>query len=610
MENKTCIRDIYLGRLDAKDEVVVEGIDQFVESFVLPENINIDAVFNNSQCFVSGYKGTGKTAMLYYLEDYFLKKDARTVSTFIPFKEDYSEAKRVNMKNLAQRIVSRLSINSEAQKNDEDFEYIWALELFKIIIDANGQNRGKLFVPDEHWKNFKQKIKLVEKDSNIKKFVLVPSITYETTTQNLPSVTASLNTEESIRQEAYHKFITLIDDAFIQLKLITRTDIPFFIFIDELEAYYGDEVIFKRDLKMIRDLIFTAKRINMIFWKNRKFNTKIMCAFRTEVMNAINRFVIPKEINKAIGGFEIALRWNYSNTTSIEHPIMRILLRRIQMAEAKTGSILSELQIFNKWFPKRYSGEESVCFILNRTWNKPRDIVRFLMTAQECIKQTANEFSQTVMDSIIKMYAIASLIELKEEMRALYTSEETDSVIQCFKGFRTTFTKSELEYHIAKNQQLGLLVNKLDSILRDLYRLGMIGNYSNLSDSHHWQHKADEGPLFTDEWQLQIHCALWGALQISLRHDYAVKAALENNKMYAGKIVDIVVERVEATYAGVTFEIDETEFYGIILKGGVAQQFVENITDYLQVGYATTARIEKFDTVHGNWLLTKNFADT
>ena len=52
----------------------------------------------------------------------------------------------------------------------------------------------------------------------------------------------------------------LVDEAEEALARVSRTDIPYYIFVDELEAYYGDSNVFLRDLYMIRDLIFTIKQ--------------------------------------------------------------------------------------------------------------------------------------------------------------------------------------------------------------------------------------------------------------------------------------------------------------------------------------------------------------
>lgn len=607
MEKQLTIQNIYHGRLDAKDEVIIDGIDSFVESFIIPNNLNINSVIHNTKCFVSGYKGTGKTALLYYLEDNFHKHNSNTVTVFIPFKEDYNEAKRRNMTNMAHRIVSHLKINSTAQSTDEDFEYIWSLEMFKHIIEANGKNNGGLFERSKAWSDFKQTIKKIEKDADIYRFVLKPSITYAQSSENMPSLTASIEPDEVLKKESFHRFIYLIDEAYAHFEQVTRTDIPFYIFIDELEAYYGDRKIFIRDLRLIRDLLIVSKRINLIFWKNRKFNAKIICAYRSEIMNAINRYTIPKEINKSIDGYDIPLKWDYSNTNSVEHPIMKILLRRIQVAEKSLKNTYSEIEVFKKWFPLQYHGDDSVAYILNFTWNKPRDIVRLLITAKDSIKCDKTEFSVDVFDSIIKPYSLKCLEEIQEEMRAVYSNNQVIEILQCFRGFRSRFTLQELEFHIKKNHSYNDVLINLESILHDLYRLGVIGNYSGLSGSYHWQHKGDTGLLFTDEWQMQIHRALWGALQISKKHDDSAKRIPKESISYEGKVLDVLVDEIEDDFARVRFNIDGNPQNGIIFKRDVSTQFVNNISDYIQSGYATEAKIIRYDKNHQNWVLTRNY---
>ena len=93
----------------------------------------------------------------------------------------------------------------------------------------------------------------------------------------------------------YQSFMLLIDEAEAALAKVNRTDIPYYIFIDELEAYYGNRQIFERDLALIRDLIFTVKRFNTIFAKSHAGKTKIICSVRSEIINAISRFIVTKE---------------------------------------------------------------------------------------------------------------------------------------------------------------------------------------------------------------------------------------------------------------------------------------------------------------------------
>lgn len=70
----------------------------FFENYVVPSNFNINAITDGSGAFVTGYKGTGKTAILFYIEKYLRKKDDSTLSSFIFFKGDYSDSKNKKWK--------------------------------------------------------------------------------------------------------------------------------------------------------------------------------------------------------------------------------------------------------------------------------------------------------------------------------------------------------------------------------------------------------------------------------------------------------------------------------------------------------------------------------
>ena len=134
MNQPITLRDIYLGKPDAADEIIVDGVDSFLNSYIMPNNFDANKMMNNTQCFITGYKGTGKTALLYYLDNFFHKENNSTVTMFIRFKQDYNEVKRIKMASQAKRIISVINIatniNTEDQDN-QDYEYIWTWELLK-----------------------------------------------------------------------------------------------------------------------------------------------------------------------------------------------------------------------------------------------------------------------------------------------------------------------------------------------------------------------------------------------------------------------------------------------------------------------------------------------
>lgn len=375
---KIKIRDVYAGKPDAKDEINFEGLEEFIKTFVVAEHFNIDGLLDGNNCFVTGFKGTGKTALLFYLDNELAEIDKNTCSSFIFFKEEFTDSKRKELEGIAKRILSSITIEQNALIESNEFEYIWRWLFLKRIVADNEEYSGNLFVNDEYWQKFESLVGAIKAPSNQRKFVVpskikmvVPYVDTATQTAIKPEIEVDLQNPSN---ESYRKFIEVIDQAEQLLGMLTRTDIPYYIFVDELEAYYGDVAVFRRDLCLIRDLLFTVKRLNAVFYSIDTHRTKIICSVRSEILTAISRFVVTKELNKITSGFSLPLVWNYSNTSSYMHPIIQILLKRIAVCEENED--INYKDIYERWLPEKIHGIEPANYILNNSWCKPRDIVR------------------------------------------------------------------------------------------------------------------------------------------------------------------------------------------------------------------------------------------
>ena len=99
MPNPISIKDIYIGKPDAKDEINFDGIEGFVNSYVMPDSFDVNSLINGTPCFITGYKGIGKTALLFYLEYLIKLEDRDSCCSFVFFKEEFTEtmefAKRI-----------------------------------------------------------------------------------------------------------------------------------------------------------------------------------------------------------------------------------------------------------------------------------------------------------------------------------------------------------------------------------------------------------------------------------------------------------------------------------------------------------------------------------
>lgn len=587
---KIRIKDIYAGKPDAKDEIHFDGLQEFIKAFIVPFNCNIEYLLNNHHCFITGYKGTGKTSLLFYLDNQIRIEDMSSCSSFIFFKENFSDIKKDEIEYFSKRLLSSISIDKTSLIEINDFEYIWRWLFFKKLISDNKDFNEGLFENDDAWKNFEKVITKIKEPANLRKGIVSTKVKFGIPISD-PStglaLTSDIELDFQSKDHTLYEFTSLIDNAEELLKNVKRTDIPYHIFVDELEAYYGEKEIFYRDLYLIRDLLITVKRLNKIFLD--MVNTKIICSVRSEIINAISTFIVTKELNKVISGFDVPLRWDYNNTNSFSHPIMQILIRRIELSEKYNEKEINiSKSIVERWFTEKIHDIEPTNYILNNSWFKPRDIVRLIISAQNSIHNESNSFSQAVFDSLQKQYSLDSLMEIKEEMRALYTADEITLIINCFTGFRAVFSVKQMKERIEKYFSNSILDKRFNQVMEDLYRLGFIGNYSPLSQQYRWHHKGEDQFIISDEWRIMVHHALQSSLSISKKQDYSF-----NRKSIpeTGDVVNVIVTNIKKSFLKVTFDYYGKKYIGRVHISELTGEYVYDIYSIASVGEEYKAKI-------------------
>lgn len=597
------LKDIYAGKPDAKDEIDFGGLEEFIKTYVVAEHFNIESLISGTNCFITGFKGTGKTALLFYLDNRFKEIDESTCSSFIFFKEEFTDTKRSELESIAKRILSSISVEENALVDNQEFEYIWRWLLFKRIVSDNEEYSRGLFLDDENWRKFENVIGKIKSPNNRRKFIVprkikmaVPYMEPSTQSVITPEVEVDL---QNTSNDNYLKFMEVIDEAERLLMNTTRTDIPYYIFVDELEAYYGNISVFKRDLCLIRDLIFTVKRLNCNFSTVNMKCTKIICSVRSEILTAISRFVVTKELNKVTAGFAVPLMWNYSNTSSYMHPIIQILLKRIAVCEGCVNPDYKK--VYERWLPENIHGIEPANYILNNSWCKPRDIVRLITTVQNSIYNNSKAFNQSVFDSIVKTYSEDSLTEIKEELRALYDTDQIDTIISCFMGYKTTFSVSQLKERIKTYFQGSILETHFAQVIDDLYRLGFLGNFLPVSKTYRWQHKGDGRVILSEEWRLLVHYALHGALSLGGQQNYGLN---RGELPEVGDVAQAIVKKIIKS-----FVIVEFRHYGKVYLGSIhiseftklGYGYISNLKLITQVGDEYKVVLKKYDEKRESW---------
>lgn len=502
------IKDIYAGMPDAKDEINTGQIENFFASFIVPPELSIDDLLSSRKFLVAGYKGVGKTSVLYYLQNAAQERDPQTCTSFMYFKSDFEEIRKSNMDTIAKKLTSLIDISGEIQPNKVEFLHIWRWVFFKKIVDDCEENPG-IYKQDDNWDKFVQQVNKISFSSQEKNVISLSSlsITMHASPASGISAEASATFDRVAKSEsAFRSLIDIVDQCEQLFQKLIKTDIPYYIFVDELEAYFGDSDLFTRDLTLIRDLIFTIHRINGYG------KVHIIAAVRNEIMYAMDRFIQTKELNKITDGFSVPIKWSYSNTTSYEHPIIQILLRRIAVANGGVAPAFAE------WFPAQINNKDTVNYILDNGWNKPRDIVRLLIAAQnDSLHCNDTMFTQAIFDTLRKEYSKNSLGEIRQELQSLYTSEEIEMVVRLLRGGPRIISAEQIRKNAPKGSKARAFWDeRWEDVLEDFYRVGFWGNVNRNGSQYawRWNHKGDTGVLFNNGWELAIHYALCSELSI------------------------------------------------------------------------------------------------
>jgi hypothetical protein len=400
--------------------------------------------------------------------------------------------------------------------------------------------------------------------------------------------------------KGYKEFVKIIDRADQLVGKLTRTDIPYYVFIDELEAYRGENETFYRDLRLIRDLLFTVKRMNDIFGDGTKF----LCSVRLEILNAINRFIQSKQVHKIMQGYDERLTWGYTNTNSFNHPIIGVLLRRIQNAEEKEkGYPVDEKDIIRRWFVANVYNTHICTYILDNTWHKPRDIVRLLLAAQSKNSRKFSIFNQNTFETFMPVYSEQCLVEVREEMCALYTPEEIENIFGCLQGFKVIFSYDEIRNRAQRLYPDSTFAKNTNAVLTDMYRIGVIGNTCN--GNTRWEYKGQYKLYIDKPWKIIIHRSLRIALSVSVRGDRRFNRSGKNRseEHEERKIYQVEIKDIKYRYLLVTFDKDGCICKGYISMNKCGIQGVKEgeLGEYFSKGAILNANLIEYDRYNRNW---------
>lgn len=516
------IGKIRIGELDARNTALANkrrNLDIWENSFVNPPNLNLADFFDGSKFFIYGMKGSGKTELVWYLHQSFLKQGH--ISEVILFKSDLTEEERQKI------ILLRDAIFIEDQKKIEveyDYKISWLWFIYKNIIQQIEKFSAKsgndyLFdlvrifgVAQSKKESIFQRLQFRQIKAQAKAGLEAGPFKTEI------GIEVEAILKEKIKDNIDVLKIIQIAEHFLP-KIILDEKKKTSIFFDELELFYDKPDQKDRDLRLIRDLLYAVSRANRVFINE---GAQFFCyaSVRAEVLSEIN--TIGPEIQREIEDFGIQVSWE-AGTDINSHPLLKIAEQRIRSSEIEEG-IIPTNDIWDKYFEAEMFGKLTRQYLLDASMLRPRNLIRILKYAQE-FSPDSEIFSNTCFENTRTRFSSGVYSEVDEELRVSLSPDQAAIVKDALTGFRRYFTENEFQERIS-----GIISRKkkfskelLDfphvrDILRLLYRIGAIGNHFKITVAgkrlprDRWIFRNFPAPSFENEFV--VHEALHKALQL------------------------------------------------------------------------------------------------
>ncbi|RDU38945.1 hypothetical protein DRW41_00625 [Neobacillus piezotolerans] len=179
-------------------------------------------------------------------------------------------------------------------------------------------------------------------------------------------------------------------------------------------------------------------------------------------------------------------------------------------------------------------------------------------------------------------------------------------MLSWIRGFKSPFSLLEFKKRIENFSVDNEKVKRLNTLLEDIYRVGIIGNYNPYLKSHRWQHKSDERVIIDEGWLFVIHNGLNTALSVTKAKKEKNQTDLYNYDSTALKpneIYDAVVTRIYPNRVIVDIHDNGMKYKGSIHISKVTNRFVRDINEYFNIGKQVTVKVLNYDSLHRSWVL-------
>ena len=470
-------KDIKFGKTDASNELMEFGDDYYLSSFLEYERYRIEDFFEGRKYFILGRKGTGKTALLKYMECKLRDKSENLVIP-IRFKSDFDEVDRSNIKR-----TSFLAQEEVIENNNEKLKsYVspWQVYLIYQIFKHNNSKNAEysVFYNNKEYTLIWKLLLMIYGENGGNNIVPKISKGLINISVGTQGIDANLAAEIELNNNKINYVLTAkkIIDMYQSLSF-SRT--PVYILIDELELSVKSKKQREADIELVRDLIIAIDRMNRIS-KDKLYDVHFYASVRTDVVDSV--LSSGYEINKCIEDYGVTIEWYQRGGNYVDSPLLKLLEKKINASEKEKNLKTESNDVWETYFENKIQGMEIRKFLLNFSWYRPRDVIRMMTFAQEYCDKETERFNQRVFDRAIQQYSNKMWNEVSEEISLKYTQEDMKAIKKILTGIQVPFGFSDINSRMKELAGHYDCVEKFSNkykmtdVLEMLFDWGIVGN--------------------------------------------------------------------------------------------------------------------------------------
>lgn len=493
--------NIFVGDPDGLAEAKKDKFDQYFYT----KNKKYEELSNHRGKFiVTGRKGTGKTLLAKYYEMQS-KKDGVIIEYIDKDKVLFRQLQAIGNGDIPQR------------ERGVFIQYAIIREIWELI----KKNKKRMLCE----KNFLEKIRLKRAMRKFSKMLdrndllnfekigvkcSEDSVLGNKLTLHKSEITSQIreNIEDTYVRGAYYNRIDELQDKLLEIIDDTRIS----LIIDDLDEYDERIAVNSSFSKFLSKFIEVTYKFNLAL-QEKSSNSKIILLFRSDLFRFLHND--STNLNKYVVNSQVNLNWLKDGNTSVpeNHILMDMIFNKVRTSVVELQSYTNK-ELFEKLFPEKIKGRESLRYMLNFSHGRPRDIVNLLNKIIAKYPQ-AEKFTNEMFLEVEADYSKDFCNELRNEMSLYYGSEYINACFSMISLIRKrNFWRQEAENVLKRNKQLSI-IDDLDKALEILYQYGVIGNMKTINENGHkfyFGYREDGSETLNYMEKFTVHFALRTAL--------------------------------------------------------------------------------------------------